>query len=212
MDDSSRIQKNYWISSLVTIAFIFLLVSVFLYFFVFSRSEQLTEYSATPIPTPVPQQGEQVLGMADAADSLQWKVFEATESAVQFMYPETFSIKEENWECVLCPNVVLENGDERILVGTIVTPIEVSSCEAVVEESQQDVAGLLVMVQKYDVVTDTDECLQQGISLSGVRATFLHEQISYYVDYLFENTKKAEAQVLFSQLLSSLRVTDNTTP
>lgn len=214
MDDSSLPQKQYWLSSLATIFFVFLLVSTFLYFFVFSRSNTLIEYSTSPLPSPLSSEAVQVLGDQDIPEVplFSWIAFEASELAITFVYPTTFSIKEENWECASCPNIVLENGDESIFFGTVAAPATSTACERITKETHQVIEDFEVEVQEYEIVSDLDECQQSELELAGLKALFTYGKKNYFIDYLFENKNKDEAVVVFAQLLSSLRVADNTAP
>lgn len=155
--------------------------------------EATTTVEDSAIPSPVP----------DSQEIAETTQYTSADGFVTFAYPDYFSVKQVDTECSFCPELVLENGDDRLWFGTQ-PPGSKNRCEQILQHNELPVHDTTVIWYEYRN-DQTEECSAAG-SIHGFKATVEVGTTIYYIDYLPTLGDVGSQQQLFLQMAQSIVV------
>lgn len=184
-------------------------IAIAVYILIFSRQAEIATITdqAEPSPSaetvtissPLPALEETPTSVMD----LSMTPYLSANDAVEFAYPDYFTVKQSEPECLYCPELVLENEDERLWFGT--WPPETSThCEEIKQQHELPSGESTVIWYEY-VSPDTEECRQTGV-IRGYKASLEIDGTTYYIDYLPDPASSLDHQPLFLEIAKTLRV------
>lgn len=180
-------------------------ISLVTYYLVTSGKEEIQEFTtaeASPmagemIASPLPPASPQIL------DDAHMIPYTSADGRVSFSYPAYFSLKQSDPDCTFCPELVLENEDERLWFGTL-PPGSETKCEEILQHNELPADDTTVIWYEY-TNKDTEECSQTG-DIHGFKATVEADATIYYVDYLPSFTGIQNKQDEFLDIARSIRL------
>ncbi|NCS97340.1 MAG: hypothetical protein GW762_02000 [Candidatus Pacebacteria bacterium] len=120
---------------------------------------------------------------------------------LSFEYPSYFLVKQKDTECSFCPELVLENEDDRLWFGTL-PPGSENHCEDILQHNELPVGDMTVIWYEY-TNSQTEECNQAG-AIHGFKATAELGTTIYYLDYLPVSDAATNQQEEFLQMVRSI--------
>jgi hypothetical protein len=155
-------------------------------------SPQVAVVTASPLPLASP--------IVDTSTTIPYT---SSDGTVSFAYPAYFSLKQSDPDCSFCPELVLENEDERLWFGTL-PPGSQTKCEAILQHHELPAEDATVIWYEYQN-KNTEECSQAG-DIHGFKATVEADATIYYVDYLPDFSAGLNQEEIFLEIARSIRL------
>ncbi len=196
---------------------IFGAIAIVAYVLIFSRQAEIATLTKNAQSSPNVQAViaspslpvHDVVAAQEPERNVTTTAYHSANGVISFAYPDYFVVKQSDPDCSFCPELVLENGDERLWFGTL-PPGATTHCEEIVQHHELPSGETTIIWYEYES-PDTEECSQAG-NIHGFKASVEVEGTTYYVDYLPDPLSSSNHEVLFLEIARSLRVATSDQP
>ncbi|MCB9800582.1 MAG: hypothetical protein H6773_00140 [Pseudomonadales bacterium] len=184
-------------------------IAIAVYILIFSRQAEIATITDVTDPSPSAETVEVSSPLPVAEENplpameISMTRYTSANDVVEFAYPDYFTVKQSEPECPYCPELVLENEDERLWFGTW-PPGATTHCEEIKQHHELPSGDTIVIWYEY-VSPDTEECQQTG-NIHGYKATVEVDGTAYYIDYLPDPASSVDHQPLFLEIAKTLKV------
>lgn len=178
------------------------------YILIFSRQDEIAELTdpEVMVETVAPVEDSPTISLQPTpSESIETTQYTSADGLVTFAYPDFFAVKQVDTECSFCPELVLENNDDRLWFGTQ-PPGSKTQCEQILQHHELPINDTTVIWYEYKN-NQTEECSGAG-SIHGYKATVEVGTTIYYIDYLPTLGDIAAQQELFLRMARSITVTE----